>query len=253
MQINESAKKICKCKACLTINSQGRILSKRIKRQYERESTNIINALKLLHLKSKNPHISDKNFEEILEFLIVKYPLIPQLKLQYANSERSELSDIVQTIYLIQKYIKIFFDGYLYKRLLHNKIIKDERDLVLSASLDGYQIFQQHHDDNWVIMFNNNNIQPEDRVKQENLLTAAIIPGPNRHNGYMGCRFCNLRGILDLKSGVNHVYYPLNYSTTNSENVYDIENLPLRNHKSYFNKVSIWKAASDKKRRKKKL
>ncbi|CAG8554713.1 8767_t:CDS:2, partial [Racocetra fulgida] len=64
----------------------------------------------------------------------------------------------------------------------------------------------------------------------------------------MGCRFCNLRGVLDLKSGVNHVYYPLNYLTTNGENLYNIENLPLRNHKSYLNKVSIWKAASDKKK-----
>ncbi|CAG8802666.1 11993_t:CDS:2, partial [Gigaspora margarita] len=70
------------------------------------------------------------------------------------------------------------FDRQLYKSLLSKELIKNERDIILSRSLDRYQIFYQQQDNNWIIMFINNNIPPEDHVKQENLLIAAIIPGP---------------------------------------------------------------------------
>ncbi|CAG8682702.1 46280_t:CDS:10 [Gigaspora margarita] len=192
--------------------------------------------------------------EKVLFKTAAYYPLIPRLRLQYANLERSK-SLRYHSNYILNpnKYCDIF-DGQLYKQLLENDFIKDERDLILTASLDGYQIFQQQRDDNWVIMFINNNIPLEDRVKRENLLIAAIIPGPNcpknfnsfmrpiidelkkledgiicwdgwkqerfilrafvpiwcgnipansklmcvtGHNGYMGCRFCDLEGVSD--------------------------------------------------------
>ncbi|CAG8818582.1 342_t:CDS:1, partial [Dentiscutata erythropus] len=56
------------------------------------------------------------------------------------------------------------------------------------------------------------------------------------HNGYMECRFCDIKGVTDTNSGVNHVYYPLNYPTKKGEQSYNIKNLPLRNHESYLNK-----------------
>jgi len=51
----------------------------------------------------------------------------------------------------------------------------DYRDVALTASLDGYQIFKQKTDDCWVILFLNANIKPEDRVKKHNLLIRVII------------------------------------------------------------------------------
>ncbi|CAG8814909.1 15425_t:CDS:2, partial [Cetraspora pellucida] len=171
------------------------------------------------------------NKNRIVQKSAAYYPIIPRLKLQYADSERSKLLRYRSNYVLNTNTYCDIFDGHLYKRLLHNGMIKDERDLIFSASLDGYQIFQQHRDDNWVIIFINNNIPPEDRVKQENLLIAAIIPG-----------------VVDLKSGINHVYYPLKYTTTNGKKLYNIKKLPLRDHKSYLDKVSIWKAASNKKK-----
>ena len=54
----------------------------------------------------------------------------------------------------------------------------DCRDIALTASLDGYQIFKQKTGDCWVILFINNNINPQERFKWENLLIGAIIPGP---------------------------------------------------------------------------
>lgn len=64
----------------------------------------------------------------------------------------------------------------------------------------------------------------------------------------MGCRFCDIKGVVDSDSGVNHVYYPLKHPTKEGGETHNTRNLPLRDHKSYLDKVSIWKAASDKKK-----
>lgn len=106
------------------------------------------------------------------------YPITSRLKFQYANSERSKIFRYRSNYILKTNKFGNVYDGQIYKNLLNKNIIKDERDIVLTGSLDGYQIFRQQRDDNWIIMFINNNIPPEDRVKRENLLVAAIIPGP---------------------------------------------------------------------------
>ena len=46
------------------------------------------------------------------------------------------------------------------------------------ASTDGYQIFRQNRNDCWVILFINANLPPDIRVKRENLMISALIPGP---------------------------------------------------------------------------
>ncbi|CAG8591204.1 4690_t:CDS:2 [Gigaspora margarita] len=291
MHINKSVKEICKCKACLIIDSQGQKLT------YTDKYAEATQCPICLATRFNENKIAQKS--------AAYYPIIPRLKFQYADSEKSKLFRYRSNYVFNNNTYCDIFDGDLYKRLLYNGIIKDERDLILSASLDGYQIFRQHRDDNWVIILINNNIPPEDRVKQENLLIVAIIPGPNSpknfnsfirpiinelkkledgivcwdgwkkekfilrafpiwcgdipaiskltyitgHNGYMCCRFCDLKEVLDSKSGVSHVYYPLKHPTNNGEKSYNIENLPLRNHKSYLNKVSIWKATLDKKKK----
>ena len=66
----------------------------------------------------------------------------------------------------------------LYKDLLQRGFFKDERDIALSGTCDGYQIFEQRTDDCWVILLINNNLHPSIRVKKENLLVTMIIPGP---------------------------------------------------------------------------
>ncbi|CAG8482740.1 24125_t:CDS:2, partial [Gigaspora margarita] len=222
------------------------------------------------------------------------YPLTSRFKFQYANSKQSKTLRYRSNYISSSDKISDIFDGQLYKSLLSKEIIKDERDIILTGSLDGYQIFRQQRDNNWVVMFINNNIPLEDRVKQENLLISAIIPGPKSpkdfnsfifpiiselkileenfilrvfapiwcgdipaisklinvtgHNGYMGCRFCDIKGVSDSDSGINHVYYPLKHPTKKSEKSYNTKNLPLRNHESYLEKVLTWKMASDKKK-----
>ena len=70
------------------------------------------------------------------------------------------------------------FDGKCYLDLLKMGYFQDERDIALTGSIDGYQIFRQKTDDCWVLLFINANLPPEKRVLKENLLITSIIPGP---------------------------------------------------------------------------
>ncbi|KAF0460897.1 transposase domain-containing protein [Gigaspora margarita] len=199
------------------------------------------------------------------------FPLIPRLKMQYADPIRAkELKYRANYIPNSQK-ISDIYDGKLYKELIEE-------------------------DDCWVLMMINNNLSPEIRVKRKNLLVTAVIPGPNQpknfnsflrpvinelklleegilcfdgdskqefklkshvifwcgdipaitklmcitgHNSYMGCRMCDLKGIRDLTN--NHIYYPLkpprDYHKSPS---YNIRNLPLRNHNKYDKLSQEW-------------
>ena len=66
------------------------------------------------------------------------------------------------------------------KNYVKKDFFEDKRELALTVSCDGYQIFQQKTDNNWVFLVINNNLAPEVRVKKENLIICFIIPGPNQ-------------------------------------------------------------------------
>lgn len=110
------------------------------------------------------------------------FSLIERLKLQFGNYERAQLMLYRSTYQTIPGLYKDIFDGTLYLQHLSDGLFSDPRDLVLTGSLDGYQIFRQKRDDCWVIMFINCNLPPHLRVKKQNLLVGAIIPGPKAPN-----------------------------------------------------------------------
>lgn len=124
-------------------------------------------------------------------------PLLDRLKLQYNDPKRS--SDLRYRYQYINNNeyeggsIGDVFDGILYKELAEDGYFKDERDIVLIGSTDGYQIFKQRTDDCWVVMFINVNLPPNERVKKENLLISAIIPGPSQPKNFNSF----LRPIVD--------------------------------------------------------
>lgn len=99
------------------------------------------------------------------------------------------------------------FDGDLYKELVEEGFFSDERDIALIGSTDGYQIFRQKTDSCWILMFINANLPPTIRVKKENLLISAIIPGPNQPKDFNSF----LRPIIDelkvLQGKINKLYY----------------------------------------------
>jgi len=108
----------------------------------------------------------------------IYFPIIERLRLQFADPAR-----VLQLLYRsnhVEDFSKLqdIYDGNLYKEMLRERLLADSRDIVFSASLDGYQIFKQQRDDCWVILLINHNLPPEVRVKKENLMVTAVIPGP---------------------------------------------------------------------------
>jgi len=109
---------------------------------------------------------------------VVYFPIIERLRLQFADPTRA-LQLLYRSTYVEDSSkLQDIYDGNLYKEMLQEGLLPDSRDIVFSASLDGYQVFKQQRDDCWVVLLINNNLPPEVRVKKENLMIAAVIPGP---------------------------------------------------------------------------
>ena len=108
----------------------------------------------------------------------VYFPIIERLRLQFTDPAR--VRQLLYQSNYVQDFSKLqdIYDGHLYKEMLQEGLLADPRDIIFSGSLDGYQIFKQQHDDCWVILLINHNLPPEVRVKKENLMVTAVIPGP---------------------------------------------------------------------------
>lgn len=65
------------------------------------------------------------------------------------------------------------------------------------------------------------------------------------HNSYKGCRYCDIRGIY-----MNHVYFPTMAPVEEEyANHYDPENLPMRNHEQFKERIQQLTRANSKKER----
>jgi hypothetical protein len=124
-----------------------------------------------------------------------------RLRIQYQDPKRSQELRY-RANYTCNGNIKDIFDGLRYQKLLSSNFFQDERDVALTGSVDGYQIFRQKTDDCWVVLMINANLCPEKRVKKDNLLVTAIIPGPKEpknFNSFMHpivCELKELEGII---------------------------------------------------------
>jgi len=112
------------------------------------------------------------------------FPLKNRFIIQYQNYNRSLELQYRNNYITSQKYLQNrsygdIFDGRRYQELVEEGHFTDYRDIALTASLDGYNIFKQKTDDCWIILFINANLRPENRVKRDNLLIGALIPGPS--------------------------------------------------------------------------
>jgi len=108
--------------------------------------------------------------------------LIDRLKVQFNDNNRSK-ELLYRHKYITNKNdddLDDIFDGKIYKELVNKNLFNNERDVALTASCDGYQIFKQKTDDCWLFIVINNNLHPSLRVKKENLLVPFLIPGPNQ-------------------------------------------------------------------------
>ena len=110
------------------------------------------------------------------------FSIIDSLKIQYEDPSRATILRYRHEYTSSEEYIsndsKIgdVFDGNRY--LVALGLFTDYRDVALIASIDGYQLFRQKRNDCWVVLFLNANLPPSQRVKKENLMITAVIPGP---------------------------------------------------------------------------
>src|SRR2546425_560825 len=128
----------------------------------------MILALRLLELKCRH-NFTNNAYTDILDLIGGE-----------GDSEKTEKT----TLYLAKGKLK---------ELVEEGFFADERDIALIGSTDGYQIFRQKTDDCWIVMFINANLSPDIRVKKENLLVSAVIPGPNQPQDFNSF----LRPIID--------------------------------------------------------
>lgn len=119
------------------------------------------------------------NKKHVSRYQMAYFSIIDRLMIQFQDPVRSkELR--YRANYTHHRDFKIgdIFDSERYQELLSRRFFHDERDVALIGSVDGYQIFRQKTDDCWVVLMINANLCPENRVKKENLMITAIIPGP---------------------------------------------------------------------------
>jgi len=130
------------------------------------------------------------------------FSLIDRFRIQYACQGRSRemryRNEYISTNeYVSEEEIGDIFDGELYKSMVKRGFFQDERDIALLASVDGYQLFRQKTEENWIVLFMNGNIPPAQRVKKENMLIVAMFPGPQAPKDFNSF----MRPIIDeLKS-----------------------------------------------------
>lgn len=112
------------------------------------------------------------------------FSIIDSLKIQYRDPSRAIVLRYRHEYTSSEEYtanngkIGDVFDGNRYKFLVESGLFPDYRDVAFIASLDGYQLFKQKRNDCWVVLLLNANLPPTQRVKKENLMITAIIPGP---------------------------------------------------------------------------
>jgi hypothetical protein len=138
------------------------------------------------------------------------FSIIERLTIQYGDYDRAKelryrTDYVLRRSYRNNNQIGDIFDGTCYKELVQNGHFQDERDVALIASIDGYQIFRQKTDDCWILLLINANLNPEIRVKKENLLISLIIPGPKEPKDFNTFLYPIIQELQILEGILNYL------------------------------------------------
>ena len=139
--------------------------------------------------------------KKVMPYLSIK----DRLKIQFSDENRAK-ELLYRHEYITNKEdndLDDIFDGKIYKELVNKNLFHDKRDVALTASCDGYQIFKQKTDDCWLFLIVNNNLHPSLRVKKENLLVPFLIPGPNQPKDFNTF----LRPFIDEMKELESTYF----------------------------------------------
>ncbi|CAG8757669.1 997_t:CDS:2, partial [Cetraspora pellucida] len=111
------------------------------------------------------------------------FSIIDSLRIQYKDLSRAKTLQYRHEYTSRKEYvfensvIGDVFDGNRYKSLVASGLFTDLRNIALIASTDGYQLFKKKQNNCWIVLLLNVNLPPDQRVKKENLMITAIIPG----------------------------------------------------------------------------
>ncbi|KIJ57877.1 hypothetical protein HYDPIDRAFT_103669 [Hydnomerulius pinastri MD-312] len=116
-------------------------------------------------------------------------PVGPQLQARYRNPESARdmgylrekiqrILDEIRRTRTIPVIDDIAMGWDCLSAVLDNDI--KENDIVLTASLDGAQIFEDKDSDCWIYVWIIMNISPDKRYQKLQVLPGGIIPGPNK-------------------------------------------------------------------------
>ena len=143
------------------------------------------------------------------------FSIIDSLTIQYKDPFRATILRYRHEYTSREEYIsndgKIgdVFDGNRYKSLVALGLFPDYRDVALIASTDGYQLFRQKRNDCWIVLFLNANLPLSQRVKKENLMIIAVIPGPKSPKDFNSFLQPLINELKHLESNVYFDYFIL--------------------------------------------
>ncbi|CAG8627071.1 4028_t:CDS:1, partial [Racocetra fulgida] len=127
-----SQKEICKCNTCLIINPNGRILSKRIKRQYEKAKKYIYdkNGIIIRKVYSKKKRVNKSNNRKKSQYN--EQQNLEYKNLEYENLELEQFGNLEQNNCLEQ-----------YEDLEYNdKCLELYNDELINYDLDNHNLAQ---------------------------------------------------------------------------------------------------------------
>jgi hypothetical protein len=141
-------------------------------------------------------------------------PLIPRLKAFRANmgwAKRMEYRGKVHSH--TNSTISDIFDGDEYRSRIGKHVIidgkesthtffKDDRDIALGFSTDGFSPFQHRRQSTWPLLLFNYNLPPEERFLRGNYLPLGIVPGPNKPRDFDSFLWPMVEELLQLEAGV---------------------------------------------------
>jgi len=153
----------------------------------------------------QHPRCDEKN----IPFQTFDYiSLTHRLRLQFANKERAKaLTEYPQSLEDSPwDGVRDYWDGELHKEHKRNGFFGDPRDIALSFSTDGLDLFKVGKYAVWPLLILILNTDPKNRVEKPNLILCGIIPGPRNPKDIQSFFKPLVDELKELANGISDVY-----------------------------------------------
>jgi len=152
------------------------------------------------HARQNTKNIPFRTFDYI--------SLTHRLRLQFANKERAQsLKDYPQSLEdNLWNGVWDYWDSRLHQKHKRRGFFKDPRDLALSVSAGGVDLFNVGKYSVWPFVITPLNVDPWERVKKHNLMLCGIIPGPKNPRDIHSFLRPLIDELKELANGISDMY-----------------------------------------------